>query len=92
MYTAMNCTFNDLKDKEVISVVDGRRLGFISDAEIDLCTGRIISVILPPQGGCFSFVFKKGQDSYPVERYRKIGDDIILVKCCCVAEIKEKKH
>ena len=92
MYTAMNCTFNDLKDKEVISVVDGRRLGFISDAEIDLCSGRIISVILPPQGGCFSFFAKKDRIVIPWSDIEKIGDDIILVKCCCVAEIKEKKH
>ena len=37
----MNATFCELRDKEVISVKDGRRLGFISDLEIDLCTGRV---------------------------------------------------
>ena len=36
----MNATFCELRDKEVISVKDGRRLGFISDLEIDLCTGN----------------------------------------------------
>ena len=50
----MNTTFCELRDKEVISVRDGRRLGFISDLEIDLCSGRINCIILPPSGSCFS--------------------------------------
>jgi YlmC/YmxH family sporulation protein len=43
-----------LKDKEVISVTDGRRLGFVIDAEIDHSNGRILSIILPPPGKYFT--------------------------------------
>ena len=31
----------DLKEKEVINVCDGRRLGFVEDVEFDLCSGCI---------------------------------------------------
>ena len=88
----MNTTFCELRDKEVISVRDGRRLGFISDLEIDLCSGRINCTILPPSGSCFSLFSKKGNIVIPWSAIEKIGDDIILVKYCDLPEIKEKKH
>ena len=29
----------DLREKEVINICDGERLGFVEDVEFDLCTG-----------------------------------------------------
>ena len=37
--------FTDLHCKEVICISDGRRLGFVSDARIDLCDGQITAII-----------------------------------------------
>lgn len=37
----------DLKEKEVINVCDGRRLGFVEDVEFDLCSGCITHIIVP---------------------------------------------
>jgi len=36
----MNRT-SDFREKEVINIKDGRRLGFVSDVEINLQSGRI---------------------------------------------------
>ena len=88
----MNATFCELRDKEVISVKDGRRLGFISDLEIVLCTGRVNCIILPPSGSCLALFSKKGKIVIPWNAIEKIGDDIILVKYCELPEIKEKRH
>ena len=88
----MNATFCELLDKEVISVKDGRRLGFISDLEIDLCTCRVNCIILPPSGSCLALISKKGKIVIPWNAIEKIGDDIILVKYCELPEIKEKRH
>ncbi len=65
--------------KEIVNVKDGRRLGFLSDAEVDLLTGRVeaivISVpakILPMGSNCRELVI-------PYDKIKKIGEDIILV-------------
>ena len=42
----MTCNVDDLKAKEVICVSDGAKLGFVSDVEIDLESGRLVSVIV----------------------------------------------
>lgn len=69
----------DLRNKEVIDVCDGKRLGFVCDCEIDICTGRLVSLIIPHSGGMFS-VFSKNDDYIiPWRQIKKIGDDIIIV-------------
>ncbi len=75
----MALTFNMLKDKEVISVTDGRRLGYIIDMEIDSC-GKILSIILPPPGKYFTIFSGKDNCRIPWECIERIGNDIILVK------------
>ena len=37
----------DLREKEVINICDGERLGFVEDVEFDLCTGKITHIIAP---------------------------------------------
>lgn len=69
----------DLRNKEVIDVFDGKRLGFVCDCEIDICTGRLISLIVPHSSGMFN-VFSKNDDYViPWRQIKKIGDDIIIV-------------
>ena len=43
----MTYTFGDLRNKEVIHIGDGERLGFVSDIEIDSVTGRVLSLRVP---------------------------------------------
>ncbi len=37
----------ELKEKEVINVCSGRRLGCIADVEINICTGEIEAIVIP---------------------------------------------
>ncbi|MBE6551824.1 MAG: YlmC/YmxH family sporulation protein [Ruminococcaceae bacterium] len=74
------CSINELKEKEVINISDGARLGFICDIEADLYTGRIIAVIIPLQTGILGFSSKKETIRVCWEQIERIGDDIILVK------------
>jgi YlmC/YmxH family sporulation protein len=69
----------DLKQKEVINMSDGKRLGFVSDVEIDLDTGRIDSIIVPSGGRFLGLLGKDNEFIIPWERIKKIGEDIILV-------------
>ena len=40
-------TFNELREKEIINICDGARLGRICDLELDDCTGLLCSIVVP---------------------------------------------
>ena len=74
------CTFNELRDKEVINICTGQRLGYVNDALIDLTCGRIAAISVPYCRNRI-FEFPKIKDILiPWERIEKIGEDIIVVK------------
>ena len=75
----MNRT-SDFKQKEVINISDGRRLGFVSDVEVNLEDGRIDSIIVPGTGRLFGILGKDSEFVIPWEKIKKIGEDIILVE------------
>ena len=69
----------DFRQKEVINVCDGRRLGYIGDVDIDFESGTIKSIIVPISGGLFGF---GGGDELiiPWKKISRIGVDTILVE------------
>ena len=75
----MSSKFTDLYCKEVICVSDGRRLGFVTDARIELPEGRICAIIVPCPcrfGGLWG---RKEDFVIPWSCICRIGPDIILV-------------
>ena len=70
----------DLREKEVINICDGERLGFVEDVEFDLCTGKITHIIIP--GPCKFFGVLGREEEYVIEicHICKIGTDLILVE------------
>ena len=71
--------FTQLQCKEVICIRDGRRLGFISDVQVDVPEGKVCAVIVP--GPCRLFGVAGRHDDYviPWDCIRRIGPDIVLV-------------
>ena len=67
------------KQKEVINLYDGKRLGYVQDVEADFNTGKITAIIVPGSNKFFS-VGGKNDIVIPWEKINKIGDDIILVE------------
>lgn len=70
----------DLRNKEVINIFDGKSLGFVYDIEVNLEKGIIEGIIVPTQRGFFRFFGRGDQDQ--IIRWkdiRRIGDDVILV-------------
>lgn len=71
---------SELRLKDVINVVDGRRLGLIGDLELDLEKGSIRSLVVP---GVSRFLGLFGRDRDTVIEWheiQKIGQDVILVE------------
>ena len=75
----MSVKFTDLHCKEVICMADGRRLGYVSDARIELPEGRVAALIVP--GPCRILGVCGRRDDYviPWHCIRKMGPDIVLV-------------
>ncbi len=73
-----SCNSEDFRDKEVICVSDGRRLGYVFEIEFDVCDGRITAIVVCAEGGLLGI--KKGESLViPWDKIQKIGEDIILI-------------
>lgn len=71
---------SDFQTKEVVNIIDGKRLGQISDLEIDLRHGRVEAIVVPGPGKFLGF-FATGNDYViPWRNIVKIGKDVVLVK------------
>ena len=89
----MMMRFSQLRTKEVIDITDGRRLGYVSDLELDTESGRILSLFVPCPCRFFWLFGGNGHYQIPWPCIRKIGDDLILVDVCLdeVCHRKEKR-
>ena len=73
----MDCFLTELKNKEVINITSGKRLGYVSDIELDICDARLVSIIIPGESGLFS---KAPSIKIPWACIEHIGEDLIIVK------------
>lgn len=77
--TFMNGKGLDFKHKEVINIVDGKRLGYVQDVTANLESGIITSIIVPGNTKLFN-IFSSNDIVIPWEKIKCIGEDIILVE------------
>ncbi|MCA0753838.1 YlmC/YmxH family sporulation protein [Paenibacillus sp. N4] len=72
---------SDFQTKDVINIVDGKKLGQITDLELDLRQGRIDSIVIP-QYTKFLGMFGGGGTEVviPWRNIVKIGADVVLVR------------
>ncbi|HHX59569.1 MAG TPA: YlmC/YmxH family sporulation protein [Epulopiscium sp.] len=70
----------DIKQKEVINVVDGSRLGYICDVEINWQEGSITKLIVPGPRKAFGLFGREMEYLIPWDKIKKIGADTILIE------------
>ncbi|MFD2672297.1 YlmC/YmxH family sporulation protein [Marinicrinis sediminis] len=71
---------SDFQTKDVINIVDGKKLGQVSDLELDLRQGRIQSIVVPSTGKFFGWFGGGSEVIIPWNQIVKIGMDVVLVK------------
>ncbi len=78
----------DLKLKEVINVLDGKRLGTIMDIEIDVDNGKLTAIVVPGVGRFLGMFGRSDDIVIPWDKINKIGLDVILVEAAGIADYK----
>ena len=75
----MSVRFSELHYKEVICIGDGRRLGFVCDACVELPEGRLTAIVVPGPCRVLNFWGRRDDFVIPWNCIRRIGPDIVLV-------------
>ena len=83
----MGIRVTELHCKEVICVADGRRLGFVSDVEIEVPEGKVCAILVPGPSRFFGLWGRNDDYVIPWRYIKRVGPDIILVDVkpedCC---------
>ncbi|GAB3067895.1 YlmC/YmxH family sporulation protein [Virgibacillus ainsalahensis] len=83
---------SELQMKEVIVVDDGRRIGHISDLEIDPDKGRILAIIIIVREKKDGLFGKSDEMIIHWDQIVRIGSDVILVKETQAPQLYAEPH
>ncbi len=72
------CSSEDFREKEVVNVCDGKKLGCVAEVEFNVSDGKLTAIIVPIEGG-FLGLGSKERIIIPWEKIVRIGEDVILV-------------
>ena len=75
----METRIAELRYKEVISVEDGARYGYVGDMEVDLDTGQVRALVIPGRRRFFGLLGREEDKYIPWDAVSRFGEDIILV-------------
>ena len=75
----MKCRMGDLRNKEVINVKDGARIGFVSDIELDTRTAALTAVVVYGKLRLFGLLGREPDIVIPWKDISLIGNDTMLV-------------
>ena len=76
----METRIAELRCKEVISVADGSRFGYVGDMEVDLDSGQVRALVVPGRRRLFGLLGREEDRYIPWQSVRRFGEDIILVE------------
>ncbi len=76
----MDTRIADLRYKEVVSVSDGSRFGFVGDVEMDLESGQVQALVVPGRLRLFGLLGREEEHRIPWASVRRFGEDIILIE------------
>lgn len=77
----MACRMAELRSKEVVSVKDGGRLGFVCDLEVDVESAAVTALVVYGRARWFGLLGREPDTVIPWKDVEMIGGDIVLVKC-----------
>ncbi len=76
----MSISTEELKEKEVINILSGEKLGYADDFEIDTETGKFIALVILGRNRFFGLFGREDNIVIPFSEIKLIGHDTILVE------------
>ena len=76
----MLISLEELRYKEVISITDGSRYGYIGDITFDLEEGRVRELIVPGPRRFFGLFGRKESSVFRWESVKRFGEETVLVE------------
>lgn len=70
---------SDLQEKDIVNINDGRKVGRIVDAEVDI-NGKINYLVVDDKKGLRNFLSSNGDINITFDKIKRIGADVILVE------------
>lgn len=87
----METRIAELRYKEVISVTDGSRFGYVGDMEVDLESGQVRALVVPGRLRLFGLLGREEDTAIPWGDIEKIGTDVLLVRTAVSAPPRSRK-
>lgn len=82
MQIGLVCRIVDMKNKEVISIKDGCRIGCVNDVEVDMKCAKLVAIIVYGRLKCFGIFGREDDIVIKWDDIQIIGEDTILVNYC----------
>ncbi len=79
---------SDLRARDVINILDGKKLGNIIDIDLDLENGKVLALVLPGRNRGFSIFSKREDIIVPWEKIIRIGKDVVLVEVPIASDVE----
>ncbi|MBR2934560.1 MAG: YlmC/YmxH family sporulation protein [Oscillospiraceae bacterium] len=87
----MDTRMGQLRLKEVISIGDGSRFGYVGDLEVELDSGQVSALIIPGRLRLFGLLGREEDVVIPWQSVRRFGEDTILVDGVSVPASRRRK-
>lgn len=75
-----SCSINDIRNKEIINIKTGVRLGFPIDAQVDLESGALTALVVSGGYKVMGMFGKENDIVIKWENIKTIGDDLIIIE------------
>lgn len=90
-FGTLRCKITEIKNREVIHVRTGRRLGYVNDFEVDTTNALLLGIIIFGHLKFFGILGREDDLFIRWDEIKVIGDDTILVDCPLKPKKKKKK-
>ena len=88
----MVCSLSDLRDKEVINLKNGAKLGYVDDVEINTDDATVLALIVYGQPRFFGLFGRDDDIVIKCDQINLVGEDTILVHMDEMALSTKSRH